>query len=352
VAGHDVVVVGASAGGVEVLRRFVGGLPPDLPAAIFVVLHIPPDGPGLLPEILARSGPLPARHAKDGERIQHGRVYVAPPDRHLLVEEGQVRVARGPRENGHRPAVDALFRSAAVAYGTRVVGIVLTGTLSDGATGVVAIRRRGGIVIVQEPEEAAYPSMPLWAMRMVEVDHRVSVEQMPPLVASLATRPAAPYGPAPMEMQMEARMSAGQLEDMTAVDALGEPTAFTCPECHGSLWEIRDGELERFRCHIGHAFTLEALACAQDESVDAALGAAQRALEESAGLARRIAARIKVGGRMATRLITRATEDEGHAAVLRRLLQGRTAEENERSGAERAVVNTGTGNGPGTRTPE
>jgi two-component system chemotaxis response regulator CheB len=182
---------------------------------MFVVLHVAPDAPSELPAVLSRSGPLPAHHPKDGEPIRSGRIYVAFPDRHLLVERDRVRVVRGPKENRHRPAVDALFRSAAVVYGSRVIGVVLSGSLSDGAAGVLAIRRRGGLVIVQDPADAPYPSMPLHAMDMVEVDHQVRAAEMAALITRLVALGPTPVAPPPREMHMEARMSAGVLEELS-----------------------------------------------------------------------------------------------------------------------------------------
>lgn len=187
--GHDIVVVGASAGGVETLVKLVEKLPADLPASVFVVLHIPAQNPSLMPEILSRSGRLKAVHPRDGEAIQQGCIYIAPPDLHLLVEQGHVHLLRGPKENRHRPAIDPLFRSAAAAYGPRVVGVVLTGSLDDGTAGLLAIKRLGGIAIVQDPADALYPSMPLNALEHVNVDYKLPVSEIGPLIAHLAYEP-------------------------------------------------------------------------------------------------------------------------------------------------------------------
>ena len=189
-ADHDIVVVGASAGGVEALTNLVAALPADLPASLFVVLHVPATGTSTLPDILSRSGPLPASHAKDGEPIEQGRVYVAPPDHHLLLRDDHVHLARGPRENGHRPAVDPLFRSAAWEHSTRVVGVVLSGALDDGTAGLLAIKARGGVAVVQQPEDALYAGMPNNAIEHVEVDHVLPAAAIAGMLARLAAEPA------------------------------------------------------------------------------------------------------------------------------------------------------------------
>src|SRR5579864_7798260 len=186
--GHDIIVIGASAGGVEALVKLVGQLPGDLPAAVFVVLHIPAESPSLLPGILERSGPLPASQPGDNEAIRSGHIYVASPDYHLLIEQGRVRQMRGPKENRHRPAIDPLFRSAALTYGPRVVGVILTGALDDGTAGLLAVKRRGGVAIVQDPDEALYPSMPLSALENVEVDYTLPLASIGPQLEQLADK--------------------------------------------------------------------------------------------------------------------------------------------------------------------
>src|SRR5439155_14810652 len=205
--GHDIVVVGASAGGVEALATLVSTLPPKLPAAIFVVLHISAHSPSFVSDILSRSGLLEAVQASDGMEIKHGRIYVAPPDHHMLVERGNVRVVRGPKENRHRPAVDPLFRSAAEAYGPRVVGVVLTGGLDDGTAGLLAVKRRGGIAVVQDPEEALYSSMPLSALTHVEVDYRLPLSGIGPLLVRLASEQAEEDREYPLSKDMEMKLT-------------------------------------------------------------------------------------------------------------------------------------------------
>jgi two-component system chemotaxis response regulator CheB len=323
--GHDIIVVGASAGGVEVLRELAGGLPSNLPAAVFIVLHIPSAGPSLLPSILNKSGPLRAHHAINGEAIERGRIYVAPPDHHLLVERDRVRVVRGPKENRARPAADPLFRSAAYSYGTRVVGVVLSGALDDGTAGLAAIKGRGGLTVAQDPEEALYPGMPRSARENVSLDHCLPVARIAPLLGQLATVPAkddAVY-PIPEILKVENTIARWEESDMEEVEKIGELSAFTCPDCSGALWELRDGDLLRFRCHVGHAFSAEGLMANQSEELENALWAALRSLEENAALARRMAARA--GERNHTVSVTQFEENarrvEQHAAVIRQVLQ-------------------------------
>jgi two-component system, chemotaxis family, protein-glutamate methylesterase/glutaminase len=322
---HDIVVVGASAGGVEALVRLAASVPAQLPAAVFVVLHVPPTGTSALPGILGRSGPLPASHVKDGEPIEPGRIYVAPPDHHLLVRAGHVHLARGPRENGHRPAVDPLFRSAAREYTTRVVGVVLSGALDDGSAGLVAVKSRGGLAVVQDPADALYSGMPVNALQHVAVDHVLPAAAMGELLARLVGEPAAePPGPAPTDMKVEVEMEGFSLAAMESGHP-GEPSGFSCPDCHGVLWAIQDGGLERFRCRVGHAWSPESLITRQSESLEAALWVALRSLEERAALAGRLAEPARRRGHTitATRFQEQATEAQQAARMVRDLLLDR-----------------------------
>jgi two-component system chemotaxis response regulator CheB len=316
--GRDVVVIGASAGGVEALRKIVRHLPPDLPAAVFVVLHVSRTAPSNLPAILERHGALPAAHAVDGDPIVPCRVYVAPPDHHMVLEPGVVRVVQGPIENRHRPAVDPLFRSAARAYGQRVVGVVLTGALDDGTAGLVAVKRFGGTAVVQDPDDALFPSMPRSALEYVDVDHRVPLAQIPALVAELVVTPAEPIA---------AGRGRGMPVPMSSDESLekGPPSAFTCPDCHGTLWEVHEGELLRYQCRVGHAYSAASMIAAHDDAVEQALWAALRSLEESADLARRMAerARERNSPRVAARFEARRADTDRHVVALRGLLLAR-----------------------------
>jgi two-component system chemotaxis response regulator CheB len=322
--GRDVIVIGTSAGGVEALRELASGLPPGLPAAIFVVLHIPPTAPSLLPNILNKVGPLRADHAIDGEPIEHGRIYIAPPDHHLLVERGRARVVRGPKENRMRPAADPLFRSAAYAYGSRVVGVVLTGGLDDGTAGLAAVKRRGGVAVAQDPDEALYAGMPRSAVENIDVDYCLPLVDIAPALARLAATPAPDDVAYPVQemLEIENRIARAEESDMADVQKLGKLSAFTCPECSGALWELHDGELLRFRCHVGHAFSAESLMADQSEALESALWAALRSLEENAALSRRMAERARQHNQRFSvdQFEENAQRVERHADVLRQLL--------------------------------
>jgi two-component system chemotaxis response regulator CheB len=321
---HDLVVIGASSGGVEALLTIIPHLPHDIPAAICIVVHSSPQGPGLLPEILARRAALPVAHAKDGEPLQRGQVYVAPPDHHLLVERGRLRVARGPRENRHRPAVDPLFRSAALAYGPRAVGVILTGALNDGTAGLLAIKRRGGVAVVQDPAEALFSGMPGSARRNVAVDYCLPLADIAPLLARLASEPAAEEGayPVPAEMDLEHRYARGDDVTPERDGAIGTSTTLTCPECHGPLWEIKDDGLIRFRCRTGHAFTAESMLAEQAEALEDALWMAINTLEESALTAERLGHEAAERGheRVAARFMERSRESRRRAEIIRRVI--------------------------------
>jgi len=322
--GHDIIVIAASAGGVEALQELARGLPPDLPAAVFIVLHVPSSGPSMLPRILNNSGPLRAHHAVNGEAIERGRIYIAPPDYHLLVERERVRVVRGPRENRARPAADPLFRSAAYAYGTRVVGVVLSGALDDGTAGLAAIKRRGGLAVAQDPREALYSSMPRSAMENVALDHCLPVAGIAPLLAQLVSAPAKNDAVYPMSeiLKVETRIARLEESEMEDVEKIGKLSALTCPECNGALWELRDGELLRFRCHVGHAFSAESLIAEQSEALENALWVALRSLEENAALSRRLAERAGKHNHTTsmTQFEKNARQVEEHAAIIRRVL--------------------------------
>lgn len=315
--GHDIIVVGASAGGVETLMKLVGQLPADLPAAVFIVLHIPPETPSLLPEILRRAGPLPASQPGDGEEIRNGHIYVASPDYHLLIERGRMRQVHGPKENRHRPGIDPLFRSAAYAYGPRVVGVILTGALDDGTAGLLAVKRRGGIAIVQDPKDAVYPSMPNSALEHVKVDYCLPVDRIGAALVQLVHRQAEDEGAYSVPDDLEREVKYSSMNDEEILDSderVGTPSPFSCPDCGGVLWELHDGEFLRFRCRVGHAFTADGVLAAQSEQLESALWAALKTLEENASLSRRMAQRALRNGQQ---WLARSFEEKWHEAEQR-----------------------------------
>lgn len=332
--GHDIIVVGASAGGVEVLSQLVRGLPANLPAAIFVVLHISPNGPSVLPNILNRRSALNALHPKDGEPIEYGRIYVAPPDRHLLVKRGHIQVAHGPKENRHRPAIDPLFRTAARAYGARVVGIVVSGALDDGTAGLMAIKNKGGVAIAQDPQEALYDSMPRSAIENVKVDCILPVSEMAPLLVRLANELVEENEPeddgSNGELEEESGMAELDMDAMQSSDRPGKPSGYSCPECGGVLWELHDDNLLRFRCRVGHAYSAASLLDNQNEVLEEALWSALRGLKERSVLAQRMAKRSREQGHNLTaqRFEAQAEEAEQHANVIRQVLLKGADEQN------------------------
>ncbi|GGM86966.1 chemotaxis protein CheB [Lentzea pudingi] len=317
---RDLVVVGASAGGVEALRAFVAGLPADLSAAVVVVLHMPAGGSSALAAILARSGELPVVAVHDGMPLEHGRVHVAPPSFHTVVQDGVLRLSRGPAENGHRPAVNVLFRSAALVAGPAVIGVVLSGTLDDGTAGMAAIKTRGGLALVQSPEDALYSGMPDNVLRHVPVDHVVPVAEMGALVGRCVGEDVLDgAGPVSEVLRMEVEVSR---DDAGAgfgdVPRLGRATNLTCPDCSGSLVELPAGG-GQYRCLVGHGWTPEALLDAYDGGLERALWMALRTLEEKTSLARRMASHSRRGGRelVAERYDSQEQEALAAASVLR-----------------------------------
>jgi two-component system chemotaxis response regulator CheB len=314
---RDTIVIGASAGGLQALVELLAPVPYDLPAAIFIVVHTAPERNGLLPAILERNGAWRAGYAEDGMAIEYGRVYVAPPDHHLLLKRGAVRVTHGPRENRFRPAVDPLFRTAARAFGPRVIGVVLSGGLDDGTHGLELIKRHGGIAIAQDPERALMPGMPLSAIQNVEVDYILEPAaigaKLPYLVQEQVADDAA-------SVSEGVDVAEGITDNLRTGHVPGPPSPFTCPECGGALWELEDGRLLRFRCHVGHVFTADALSVEQCESLEYTLWSALRALEEQAALWRRMAQHAEQVDRAPTaqEFEAKAEDAEKRAQSLRR----------------------------------
>ncbi|HYR19815.1 MAG TPA: chemotaxis protein CheB [Myxococcales bacterium] len=319
-ASHDIIVVGASAGGVEALRDLVRGLPSDLPAAVLVVLHVSPDHKSILPRILTGAGPLPAEHAEDGEPLEPGRIYVAPPDRHLVVDHWVVRLTRSPPEGGHRPAIDTLFRTAARFHGARVVGVILSGALDDGTAGLVAVKQRGGVSVVQDPDEALCADMPRSALSNVKVDHCLPTAQIAALLDKLAHEEVEVHSPVPPLLEQETDIALERRRE--GEPPPGNPSELACPACGGVLNEVHDGHLLRFRCRVGHAYGLASLGAEQQDRLEAALWAAMRALEDQASLHHRLAKRAHDHGhpRSAAHFDRRGNAAREHAKNVREVL--------------------------------
>lgn len=310
-----VVVVGASAGGVGTLLELTQGLPGDFAGAVCIVLHSAPEAPARLPLVLSRRSRLPVAHAVDGEAIGAGRVYVAPPDRHLIVRPGHLHLSRGPRENGTRPAIDPLFRSAAASYGARSVGVVLTGTLDDGTAGLLAIEQAGGATLVQDPEDAAFPDMPRNALAYVRVTRVLPVADIPAALAELAAAAeAAPDG---------ASTSAGAEFLPEPIPPESIATSLSCPECLGSLWQVPLGELTEWRCRVGHRYAPESLLFHMGERRGEVIETALRSLDEEATLSDRLSERAEAGDDAirARRYAKRAEVARRRASALRELLE-------------------------------
>lgn len=323
---RHLVVIGASAGGIEALRELVAAFPRDFPAAIAVVLHTAPQSPGVLHEILSRSGPLAAISPTGGVRLRPSEIYVAPPDFHLLIEPGYVRVARGPKENLFRPAVDPLFRSAAQIYGPNAIGVVLTGNLDDGAAGLWAIKQLGGVAIVQDPGDAMFPSMPQAALDAVKPDYVVTLAEIAPLLVRLTATPAREVEFAvPARLEVEVKISKQEDPLHAGVGQLGEPSTFACPECHGVLLQLKEGSRIRFRCHTGHAYSAESLLAHIREQIEVQLWNAIRAMQEGDLLMRAVARHV----------------DDAHDAAGSRTLRERADELHRQADTLRQMVTSG-----------
>ncbi|HKG13396.1 MAG TPA: chemotaxis protein CheB [Pyrinomonadaceae bacterium] len=319
----DIIVIGTSSGGIDALKELVAEFPRDLKAAVFIVMHVAPYSLGILPEILGREGTLPASNASDWEQIEPGRIYVAPPDHHLLLEaSGYVRVTRGPRENRFRPAIDPLFRSAAAAFGPRVVGVILTGWLDDGTAGLWAVKERGGAAVVQHPDDAFAPAMPLNAIKHVEVDHVVPLKEIAPLLVRMTEAPAAEEGARPVSEEMETEVKIAREDNAleSGIMKWGEPSVYACPECHGVLLQLKEGGNTRFRCHTGHAYSVDSLLADITEKTEESLWSAIRAIEEGVLLMRDLAKHFgdRHDGTDAEALLRKADESQQRADLVRR----------------------------------
>jgi two-component system, chemotaxis family, protein-glutamate methylesterase/glutaminase len=325
-SGHDLIVVGTSSGGLEALLRLVSGLPKDLPASVCIVQHVSADSPDLLATLLGRVGPLPVTLCQDGMPIEHGQIAVAPPDRHLLVEQGRLRLSQGSQENRHRPSIDVLFRSAAVTYGPRVIGVILTGRLDDGTAGLLAIKQCGGIAVVQDPQDALYPSMPENALQHVAVDFNVPLSELVVLLVKLASQSVAEGVPVriPPLLTQEVQIAAMDELSLHAHDILfGTPSFYSCPDCGGILQERQEGSLLRFRCQVGHAFSVNTLLEEQPVALERALWVALKTLRERGHLAQRLSNQAQQAGstERAKHYKTLIQETQQHISFLERVLQ-------------------------------
>ena len=319
----ELIVIGASAGGLDGLLTIVKDLPPRLPATVIVVMHN--NGRSHLAGILARAGTLPVVVPEHGDRLMPGTIVVPPQDHHLLVSKRGVILNSGPRENGFRPAIDPLFRTAARAYGAGVAGVILSGALDDGTYGMQVIKNAGGITIVQDPDEASIPSMPMSAIANVEIDYIASASAIGELLVTLCGEHVKGRATMAVSKRPEPQDQSDEMEVGTMVETFGPPSGITCPDCGGALWEIQEGKLVRYRCHVGHQFTSDGLEARQRDSVESALWSAVRVLEEQADLRQRLAERAESAGLTAVRgrFAEGARESHRQASAIRDVLFNR-----------------------------
>ena len=316
----SIIVIGTSSGGLDALTRLIAQLPKDFAAPIFVVQHMSPDSNGeALRRALNQTGNLVCEEAKDNAVFKNGRVYVAPPDHHLMVGKGKLLVTKGARENRSRPGIDPLFRSAAVAYRSKVIGVILTGYLDDGTAGMIAIQRCGGVCVVQDPLDAAYPEMPQSVLKHVKVDHVVPIAELGALLVKLIARPARKDKPVPEDIAIEARIAERVLSDLPSVEAVGKQVPFNCPGCGGVLWQVAKGGVLRYRCHTGHAYTSSVLLAEQTAKIEETLWIALRMFEERRNLLTKMSERNGKG--FAPSAGARAKEAEVHINRIRTMLR-------------------------------
>lgn len=317
---RDIIVIGGSSGATVPLKAILGALPGTLAAAVFVVLHVPARSLGLLATVSAAAADLPVHPAEDGMPIAPGHIYLGVPDHHLIVADGRIRLGRGPRENMARPSIDPLFRSAAATYGPRVIGVILSGLLNDGTAGLDAVRRCGGVAIVQDPAEAIADEMPRSALAAVADGLAVPAARIGDVLADLVREQAGPRLPVPPEIRLEVDIAAGERVDSGLLRRFADPAALSCPHCGGVLSEVRGARPLRFRCQVGHAYTAETAAKAQEGAVDEAMRVALRIVGERAELVARMADEARASGRAAVAEMyeARAAEYREHVDTLRR----------------------------------
>jgi two-component system, chemotaxis family, protein-glutamate methylesterase/glutaminase len=357
---RDIIVIGGSAGAFEPVKTIIGGLPASFPGSVFIVIHMMPEFPSLMEEHLSSHSRLPITQAADEEPIRRGHIYIARPDYHLAVESGRMRVLRGPRENRHRPAIDPLFRTAARVYGPRVIGVILSGNHDDGSVGLYGVKQRGGIAIVQDPAEAGWSEMPRRALAyatphyvlnardiasnlielvQIDQDEIVMPNRKPQKANGKSQSRSGTSGRVRVAKKVrnngrsaglaKSGIEGGEHDENLKVayfdEGEGTPSVFACPECHGVLWELRDGDLVRFRCRVGHSYGTESLATELSGASEAALWAAMRALEEKAAMQRRIADGLNTDRKSSSRLRDQSTADNASARVIRDMIFARDA---------------------------
>lgn len=308
---RDIVVVGASSGGVEAVCRLLESLPADLPASVFIAQHVGEQS--RLARVFARCTEIPTDDAVDGARIVRKHVYIAPADHHLLLVDGHVQLAKTARENRHRPSVDVLFRSAARVYGRRAIGVVLSGSLDDGAAGALAIKSRGGTVIVQKPEDAAFPEMPRHALKATEVDHCLPLAEIGPKLATLVRQNLGVKRNGKVSREKKALLPL----------PINGAESFTCPECNGPLYQVPAGLPGQVKCIVGHRFSPESLSAAHKETLERILYSAMRMLKERAAIYRNMVENTKenIKASMGKRLLETAEASERDVILLQQILE-------------------------------
>jgi two-component system chemotaxis response regulator CheB len=318
---RDIVAIGCSAGGVDALPRILQQLSPDLGAAILIVQHIAPTSTPHLAAILGRTSRLSVDWAEQGAQIVPGRVYVAPPDAHLLVTDGHIRLTKGARENHSRPSIDKLFRSVAAEYAGRVVGVLLTGMLDDGVAGLRAIHEAGGVAIVQDPADAAFAELPRRALVAFDPDRVLPIDAIGGAITAIVGERASAVT-APRDLALEARIDREAPASPEMMGELGTQTAMSCPECHGPMWQVGDEAVRRFRCYLGHAVTARELLHASAAEVESALWSAVRALNDRATTLETLATdAARVGNHQsAETYASRARETRQQAELARRFM--------------------------------
>jgi two-component system chemotaxis response regulator CheB len=314
---RDIIVIGSSAGGVNALKQLTSDLPAHLQASIFVVQHMAADMPSYLPQILSNAGPLRAIHPQDGQLIEQGVIYIAPPDHHMIIEDQKILIKKGPKENNFRPAIDALMRSAAYWYKNRVIGVVLTGYLSDGTSGLWSVKQFGGSTVIQDPLDALYPDMPRNVLKYVDVDYVLPLSEIAPLIVELAkVQPqeapeVQPHTQQRMQLEIEIATQHNAFEK--GIAQMGKTSSLTCPECGGALTEIQEGKSKRFRCHTGHGYSSASLLSEITQSIETRLWQSQRSMEEGIMLLEQLAAQQEQAG-----ALTEAEELFNKATLLRK----------------------------------